>query len=851
MMLYLLRMKSLTIGLLAHVDAGKTSLSEAILYESGSILKSGRVDSKNAFLDFENEERNRGITIFSKQAIFKYGETNFTMIDTPGHVDFSCEMERVLKVLDVAILVINGQAGVEPHTDFIFKLLNKYHIPTFIFVNKMDIAYDTKDGLLAKIAKDLKANVIDFSHDDVFEDCAMCDDSLLDKYLNGLMDADDIKDMITQNKIIPCLFGSATKNIGIDRLLEVLDKYNKEVIYDNEFKARVFKVNYINNTRLVHAKILGGSIRVKSLINDEKIDEIRYYNGPKYITKDLAVAGDICAFKGLKNVLVGDCIGFIDDHKLNVEPYLTYAIEILDNTDIRILKEKLNELENEDPTLNVKIINDKLHISLMGEIQTEILKKIIKERFNIDIEFKEALITYKETIKNPVIGVGHFEPLKHYAEVHLLLEPLKSNSGVVIENECLDENLPMNYQRLIISLLSEKTHLGILTNSPLCDIKISLLNAKAHLKHTEGGDFKEATYRAIRQGLSEAENVLLEPYCDFVLIVKEEYMSKAIYDIDLRNATYNYHIEDEIVTFNGVGTIASFMNYQREVIAYTKGSGRFNFSFKEYNLCLNASEVIEKINYDYKTDLKEPAGSIFCEHGAGTYVPSDKVKERAHIKLDYIKDKSSHSNYNRLKISDDELKNVLSIRNQKEDKTYIKKDHKNETYKSKDDGLKPKCYIIDGYNVLYGHDYFKDLAKTSLAIARDSLIDMVCNYRPLKSCRMILVFDAYDRENINVTSKKYDGIDVIYTKYGQTADMYIEKHIKELVKDYRMYVVSSDGLIQNAIFSSGAFRVSVNTFMNDVTNLMKYSSKDITKDEKKLYRPLENLKDIIDEENDG
>ena len=821
--------KKLTIGLLAHVDAGKTSLSESILYESGAIRKSGRVDHQDSFFDFDRQERDRGITIFSKQAVFEYEDTTFYMIDTPGHVDFSCEMERTLSVLDVAVLVINGQSGVEAHTSVIYRLLQTYHIPVFIFVNKMDIAYASKDALFASIKKDLKANLVNFEAQNLYEEVAMYDDHLLERYLEGDMNDEDVIRMVNECQIIPVCFGSALKNEGVKRMLDMIVKYVMPKKYDDEFSAYVYKITHINNTRLAFVKINGGKVRVKSQINDEKIDEIRLYNGLKFSNLEYASAGDICAFKGLKNVLTGDTLGKkTNEHHLNLEPYLKYMIIINDNTDIKVLYAKMKELEDEDPKLNLLVDNDHIYISLMGEIQKEILKKMVYDRFNIDISFDNPIISYKETIKDTVIGIGHFEPLRHYAEVHLLLEPLNRGSGVEIENKCISDSLPLNYQRQVISLLSSREHRGILTNSPLTDIRISLLNGKAHLKHTEGGDFMEATYRALRQSLTKATSEILEPYCEFVLKVKEEYMSKAIFDLERFHATHTYSIDDGEVTFRGKSPLRLIMNYSREVVAYTKGTGSFYYSFKEYDKAFDEEEIIKEKAYDFKRDTDNPAGSIFCANGAGYYVDYDEVDEKAHLNDDYFSENTHTNNYNPVKISDEELERIFERSNPvKKDKTYISKDKKNIKYKSKDSGLKPICYVIDGYNVIHSDEYLKSIAKESIADARDAFVDMVCNFKPIKNARMIVVFDAYKRDEA-MHKKKYDGIDVIYTSYQMTADAYIEKSIKELNRDYRVYVVSSDSLIQNAIFSQSAFRVSSKTFMSEMNRTLSRMSSEIS-----------------------
>ena len=676
-------MSNFTFALLAHVDAGKTTLSESILYKCGSINSFGRVDHQDSFLDYDNQERKRGITIFSKQARFSFNGDNYTIIDTPGHVDFTSEMERSLMILDFAVLIIDANNLNNAHSLTIWKLLKQYQIPCFIFVNKMDSAYETKAAILRKLTESFNHNLLDFSeiNDKLIENIATVDEDLMNQYLEtASLDDKDIANAIFERKIFPVYFGSALKQYNVKEFIELVNRFKFEIDYGTDFRARVFKINNDKQGNIIsHIKVLSGSLKVKSkLPNDEKVDQIRLYNGDKYESTPLVTAGEVCSLKGPKNLIVGELIGEEEDRFNNsINPFLTYEIVILDGKDVIQVKRLLNELMKEDPSLNITYNEESKHltIDLMGEVQIEVLKQLIKERFDILVDFKSPHIQYKESIHGIIEGVGHFEPLRHYAEVHLLLEGLALNSGLIIENALNENDIPIAIQKLIINYLNSFKHRGVLANLPLTDMKISLIGAKYSLAHSDGLDFIEATRRALRQGLMYADSYILEPIFDYRLEIPESSLSKALYDLERMEASYKEpSIKDGMAIIRGFASVAKMQNYQADLNAYTKGKGRIYLSLKEYAECSNPETIINEYNYDPIRDVDNPCGSIFCAHGAGFYVPYDEVENYMHLKYLYSNEvKSETVRYNIHKVSDEELKRVLNNANPTKRDKYVAK----------------------------------------------------------------------------------------------------------------------------------------------------------------------------------
>lgn len=845
-------MKKIVLGILAHVDAGKTTLTESMLYLSKTIRHLGRVDHGDAFLDYNSQERDRGITIFSKQAIFNWNDCQITLIDTPGHVDFSTEMERTLQVLDYAILVISGIDGIQNHSETIWKLLKHYHVPTFIFINKMDSIYANKDKLLNDLKGQFDENCFDFENldENFYETIALNNEKLLDYYLeHQTLTKEMIIDEIYQRNLFPCFFGSALKIEGIDTFLNEFTNYVKEKQYPKQFQARVFKITHDKQgNKLTHLKITGGSLKVKEQVGNEKVDQIRIYSGDKYQLVNEVYAGDICAIKGFKNFEISQGLG--NESTVNtpiLSPYMDYRIILPENCNHHEALEKLLLLSKEDPQLHINYNNQskEIHVELMGEIQVEILKNIISERFNLDVEFDHGNIIYKETILEPVEGVGHFEPLRHYAEVHLLLEPGKPGSGLEFAVDCKENVLATSYQRLVLSHLKEKEHIGVLTGSLITDMKITLISGRAHLKHTEGGDFREATYRALRQGLKATKSILLEPYFKFSLEIPVEYLSRAIYDIETMNGTFKLSKEqDEMAYLTGKAPVSKMQNYQSEVISYTKGKGRITLQIDGYYPCTNQEEIISKINYDSESDLENPTGSVFCSHGAGFNVKWDEVENYMHIPYQFKPknenkekkiEKTTYSN------EDEELENIF-IRTygpikQHQTTTPAKKIISNTTYK-----YMPECLLVDGYNIIHSWPELKELAKDNLDAARTRLIDIMCNYQGYKKCILILVFDAYKVKNNLGSSYKYHNIYIVYTKEAQTADMYIERTTHELASKYNITVATSDALEQLIVLGQGGKRISSRELRLEVERLDKEKLEEYRRKQAKGYNYL--LEDI-------
>ncbi len=825
-------MRQLAVGILAHVDAGKTTLSESLLYESGMIKKLGRVDNQNAFLDTEELERARGITIFSKQAIMHCGDTCITLLDTPGHVDFSAEMERTLWVMDYAILVISGADGVQGHTLTLWRLLERYQIPTFLFVNKMDQEGTDRTNLMNNIRKHFGDGCIDFEDSEVAEQIAVCDENLLAEYLEGKELSDlDVVDMIAKRKVFPCYFGSALKLVGVDTFLAALSRYTKEKTSDSEFGAKVFKIaRDQQGNRLTYMKVTGGKLRVKDVLTgvdeggpyEEKVNQLRIYSGEKYEMEQQALPGTVCAVTGLNKTYPGQGLGVEKDASLPMlEPVLTYSVELPQDVDAAQMLPKLKQLEEEQPELHILWQEEtkEIQIKLMGEVQIDVLKKRIADRFGVEVSFGVGNIVYKETITNQVEGVGHFEPLRHYSEVHLLLEPGEPGSGMQFLLDCSEDVLDKNWQRLILTHLEEREHVGVLTGSSLTDMRITLVAGRAHTKHTEGGDFRQSTYRAVRQGLMQAESVLLEPYYSFRIAVPQAMVGRAMTDMNQMYATFDGPMmEGDQAVLTGIAPVATMRGYQITLNSYTKGTGTMFCTLHGYGPCHNAEEVIAQMAYDAESDTANPSSSVFCSHGAGFIVPWYQVKDYMHVEsvLDEMRvraaeddDLDEMSEVARRKASlvdysiDEEqieaIINKTSHANEKASKHYYKKTKPRIDYSYKGQ-TKPrhqeKYLIVDGYNIVHAWDELKCLVNDNLEGARMKLLDVLSNYQGFVKCEVIVVFDAYLVKGNLGEMFDYQNIHVVYTKEAETADAYIEKLTHKISKDYYVTVATSDGLIQ-------------------------------------------------------
>ncbi len=819
-------MKRIVIGTLAHVDAGKTTLSEGLLYEAGSIRKIGRVDHQDTFLDFNAQERQRGITIYAKQARLTYKDCEITLMDTPGHVDFSSEMERTLQVLDYAIVVMNALDGVQVHSETIWQLLQHYQVPTFVFVNKMDITHFEKEELMRMMEAKFSEKCVDFTLDTTIRDekISLCDDSLLEHYLQeGSLSIEQLQTAIKQRKVFPCFFGSALKMKGIKDLLDAFSMYTKEEIYPEQFGAKVYKITHDEHgNRLTHIRMVGGSLKAKQKINDnEKVDQIRLYSGNKFQSVNEVFAGEVCALKGLQTIMAGEGLGFVQTTQAPVlSSYMRYRVVLPDHSDVIGVMKQMQILAQEDPQLSVSFDERKQEITvqLMGEIQIEVLKNTILERFQIAVEFDEGSVVLKETITKTVEGVGHFEPLRHYAEVHLLLEPLERNEGLQFRSEVSEDLLSRNWQRLVLNHLQEKEHLGVLTGSPITDMRITLIGGKAHLKHTEGGDFREATYRAVRQGLMESESILLEPYYQFRLEIDAAYLSKAMYDLEAMNASFTLpNTEEQTMIICGSAPVRKMQNYHNEVIAYSKGSGRLYCTMLGYKPCVDALQLIDMIQYDANSDVQNSSGSIFCAHGAGFYVPWNEVKQHMHVKACYVEAKQEQQvAHRKVTIDDKELARVMKrtygedktkLRNKKvslnEDKVVIKQ--RKETY-----------MLVDGYNIIYAWDELKDIAKDNLDAARSRLLDIMSSYQGFKKYHLEIVFDGYLVKDGLGSVNENGSVLVVYTKKGQTEDAYIEKKVAQLSEQYHVIVATSDGLEQVLASGQGAHIISARELHNEI-----------------------------------
>ena len=834
----------LNVGLLAHVDAGKTTLSESILYQSGAIRNLGRVDHQDAFLDTDEMERERGITIFSKQAVLTWKDTEITLLDTPGHVDFSAEMERVLQVLDCAVLVISEADGVQGHTETLWKLLTRYGIPVFLFVNKMDQEGTDCGKLLAELKSRFSEGCIDFGRvetgaEEVIEEIAVCDEQTMEEYLEKGSVADaSIRRLVAERKIFPCYFGSALHLQGVEELMNGICTYQMQKEYPAVFGAKVYKIARDGQgNRLTYLKVTGGTLKVKDVIgeNGDKVNQIRVYSGEKYELLSEADAGKVCAVTGLAETYPGQGLGAEKDSELPIlEPVLTYRIILPDDCNVHTMLRDLKLLEEEEPELHVVWIekSQEIHVQLMGDVQIEILQRIIKERFGVLVEFGEGSIVYKETIAAPVEGVGHFEPLRHYAEVHLRLEPGERGSGIQFDSECSEDVLDRNWQRLVLTHLEEKEHKGVLTGSVITDMKITLTSGKAHLKHTEGGDFRQATYRAVRQGLKKAESVLLEPYYEFRIELPSENVGRAMTDIQNRFGKFEApETLGEMTVLTGIAPVSTLSGYQKDVIAYTGGRGRISLTLKGYDLCHNQEEVVAARGYDSELDLANPTGSVFCAHGAGFVVDWDEVEEYMHMErtLDQTGEeglaevtlpKRRHSS---IELTQEEL-DAIYVRTPDP----VKQNHGPVTVCAKEKDREPgsaytdpkwerrrrekegrqEYLLVDGYNIIFSWEELRELSEKDIGAARGKLADILSNYQGYRKCTLILVYDAYKVEGNPGEVMKYHNIYIVYTKEAETADQYIEKTVRRIAKDAAVTVATSDGLEQVIILGQGANRMS-------------------------------------------
>lgn len=858
-------MGKIVVGILAHVDAGKTTLSEGMLYTSGAIRTMGRVDNRDAFLDTYALERERGITIFSKQAVFPLGTTQVTLLDTPGHVDFSPEMERTLQVLDYAILVISGADGVQGHTRTLWNLLRRYEIPTFVFVNKMDQEGTNAEVLLQELKNVLEEGCVDFSTKrdaHFYEETAVCSEDALEEFLEtGRLKKETLQELFLERQLFPCFFGSALRLEGVKEFVEQMQELIKVPAYSETFGAKVFKIARDEaGNRLTYLKITGGSLKVKAVIEGQKVNQIRIYSGEKYEAVNEAKAGSICAVTGLSDTYPGEGLGAEQGMYLPVlEPVLNYQVIPTEGDDPILLLPKLRELEEEEPQLHIvwEEALQEIHVQLMGEVQLEVLKTLIYERFGVEVEFGQGNILYKETIQNTVEGVGHFEPLRHYAEVHLLLEPGEPGSGVQCMSVCSEDLLDRNWQRLILTHLMETEHRGVLTGAPITDIRITLVSGKAHLKHTEGGDFRQAVYRAVRQGLKQAESVLLEPYYEYRLELPSENVGRAMTDIERMHGTFGLpQTEADRTILTGMAPVSTMRDYQKEVHAYTRGNGTLQCTLKGYAPCHNTEEVLVATGYDSERDTLHPTGSVFCAHGAGFLVPWYEVKEYMHLPS-IMQEKPSDSSeekqtaYRVSKETDawidtEEVDRIIaqSVGANKKQKTLPKKkvpEYYKSTSKPKKQEVREEYLLVDGYNVIFAWEDLKDLAQVSIDGARGKLLDVLCDYQGMKKCNLIVVFDAYRVQGHKTEISTYHNIHVVFTKEAETADQYIEKFAHENGKKYNVTVATSDGLEQIIIRGQGCRLLSARELKDEIERTKKTLFEEHPQESKKLSLSLKDM----------
>jgi len=869
--------KSIVTGLLAHVDAGKTTLSEAMLYLSGSIRNLGRVDKGDAFLDSYALEKERGITIFSKQAQILLPNSKVTLLDTPGHVDFATEMERTLQVLDYAILIISAADGLQGHTRTLWYLLKQYHIPTFIFINKMDQPDTSKTKIIRELKQELGDGCLDFSDtkaNDFFEEIAMSDEQLLEAFLeNQAIDDAIIGELIAQRKIFPCYFGAALPLEGIEEFMRGFDKYTLEKSYPVDFGAKVYKISRDDKgNRLTHLKVTGGQLKVRSVLSKggEKVTNIRLYSGDKYETTEIMAAGNICAITGLSETYPGEGLGIeADSNNPLLEPVMSYRLILPADCEVVSFFPKIKQLEEEEPALLVKWNKqlNEIQVQVMGEIQLDILKRLIRERFDILVEFDAGTILYKETISNTVEGVGHFEPLKHYAEVHLMLEPGTRGSGLSVSSACSEDMLERNWQMQILSYLTTRKYKGVLTGSEITDLKITLVAGRAHNKHTTGGDFSEATIRALRQGLMEAESILLEPYYTFKLEIPKVNIGRAISDIEMMGGSFVMpSVDSEMVVLTGEAPVTKMQNYHLEVSAYSKGNGRLFCTVKGYAPCKDAPRIIADLGYNPEADIEEPCGSMFCSHGAGFYVPWNQVKEHMHIESqlrekviekDQVVTRSTGDS-KEMNITNDEIEEIFA----KTFRTNIRSEfiaHKGINKGNREKKVaevplshripkkriaKDSYLLVDGYNIIHAWAELAELAKVDIMAARDRLQDILCNYQGIKQMKLIVVFDAYKVKCNEARAFAYHNINVVYTKEAETADEYIEKFAYENSKKYDVMVATSDGLEQIIIRGAGSTVISARELEQEV----EAANRNLQEEYAKVQpSPKESLNDILED----
>ena len=844
--------KQIVLGILAHVDSGKTTLSEAMLYRAGVTRRLGRVDHKDAFLDTDALEKAREITIFSKQALLTAGDTDITLLDTPGHVDFSTETERTLQVLDYAVLVVSGTDGVQSHTETLWRLLRRYRIPTFVFVNKMDLPGPGREALLTQLNRRLGEGFVDFGAEQADRDeaLALCDERLMETMLDrGILTDTDLIPAIARRHVFPCWFGSALKLQGVDALVEGLERYTRPAPALEAFGAKVFKVSQDEQgNRLTWLRVTGGVLKVKAQLTGEvdgepwaeKANQLRLYSGAKFTLAECIGPGQVCAVTGLTKARPGEGLGAERDSDLPVlEPVLSYQVLLPEGADVHAALGKLHRLEEEEPQLHV-VWNETLgeiHVQLMGEIQLEVLKSLLAERYGLEVSFGPGGILYKETITEAMEGVGHYEPLRHYAEVHLKLEPLPRGSGMQFAADCREEVLDKNWQRLVLTHLEEKQHLGVLTGSPLTDVKITLIAGRAHLKHTEGGDFRQATYRAVRQGLMLAKSQLLEPWYAFRLEVPAENIGRAMSDIQRMEGTFDPpESGEETAVLTGFAPVSTMRSYPMEVVSYTRGRGHLSLTLDGYRPCHNAQEVIAAIGYEPEHDLDNPADSVFCAHGVGFVVPWDQVRSHMHVDSGWGKSTRPEQEaavpqrramaYRATLEEDAELLKIF-------ERTYgpIKRDplaafrpvqkRERPDFAAEQWEIAPEYLLVDGYNIIFAWDELNALSKESLDAARHKLMDILCNYQGFQKCVLILVFDAYRVPGSPGSIEQYHNIHVVYTKEAETADMFIERVTHEIGRNRRVRVATSDGMEQIIILGHGALRVSARMFHEEVQNVEK------------------------------
>lgn len=829
-------MKHLVIGIFAQVDAGKTTLSEALLYRTGQLKKLGRVDHGDAFLDTHQLERSRGITIFSKQARFHTESLSVTLLDTPGHVDFSPEAERTMQVLDYAILVISGTDGVQAHTLTLWKLLRRYHVPTILFFNKMDLPGAEREKLLLDAQKHLDAQCLEPTD---YDSIALMDETLLERYLqSGEIEDCDISDLTAHEKLFPCLFGAALRLEGVDELLSALEKYTLTPYYRDEFAARVYKISRdLQGNRLTFLKVTGGRLRVRSPLHycgkdgkplEEKVTQIRLYSGADYEQTEEVTSGCVCAVTGISGLQAGDALGAAAKAVSPLlAPVMRYRINLPAGADVRVVLPKLRQLEEEEPQLRIAWDERlrEIQAQLMGQVQIEILQSLIHERFDLDVTIDGGRVSYRETIENAVEGVGHFEPLRHYAEVHLLLEPLPTGSGLQFATVCSEDTLDRNWQRLILTHLTEKEHLGVLTGAPITDMKITLAAGRAHIKHTEGGDFRQATYRAVRQGLMQAKSILLEPYYHFILTVPADQIGRAINDIRAMGGSFDYPVEDaDGMTLEGSAPVSELQDYMSQVVAYTHGHGRLFCEVEGYAPCHNAQQVISELSYEPESDLDNTPDSVFCAHGGGFTVKWDKVFEHMHLESVLSAPKKEETPIVRVRpqnldLDEKELQKIIEREFGPEKHILYRAPVKSESTVVSLPPRKQEYLIVDGYNMIFAWDGLREQAQTDISGARERLLDILSNYCGYHPCELVVVFDSYRVKGGIGSKTKHDNLRIVYTKENESADLYIETLVGKIGKNYRVRVATSDALIQLSALRSGVLRVSAGELLNEIESV--------------------------------